>query len=69
VADYIAHIRATVPADTASPVMIPGDPERERRADRLANGLPLAPDVWEGLLDAGVSKGMDRNALVALAGM
>jgi uncharacterized oxidoreductase len=69
VADYIAHIRATVPADAAEPVMVPGDPERKRRADRLANGLPLAPDVWVGLLDAGMSKGLDRGALATLAGM
>jgi uncharacterized oxidoreductase len=68
VAAYIAHIRACTPADPAEPVMVPGDPERMRRADRLANGLPLAPDVWESLLDAGASKGLDRRELAALVG-
>jgi uncharacterized oxidoreductase len=55
VAEYIADIRASMPADPAAPVMVPGDPERQRRAERLANGLPLAPDVWESLLNAGAS--------------
>jgi len=69
VAEYIAHVRACVPADPETPVMVPGDPERKRRAERMADGLPLAPDVWEGLLDAGVSKGLDREELAALAGV
>ena len=61
VAEYIAHIRACAPADPAEPVMVPGDPERQRRAERLANGVALAPDVWESLLAAGASKGLDRG--------
>jgi uncharacterized oxidoreductase len=69
VAEYIAHVRACVPADPAAPVMVPGDPERKRRAERLANGVALAPDVWESLLDAGSSKGLDRRELAALAGV
>jgi uncharacterized oxidoreductase len=69
VAEYIADIRASLPADPAAPVMVPGDPERQRRAERLANGLPLAPDVWESLLNAGASKGLDRKEMEAMAGM
>lgn len=69
VAAYLADIRSCPPADPAAPVMIPGDPERKRRADRLAHGLPLAPDVWESLLTAGESKGLDRRALMALTDM
>jgi uncharacterized oxidoreductase len=69
VADYIAHVRACTPADPAAPVMVPGDPERKRRAERLAHGLPLAPDVWESLLAAGESKGLDQGELTALAGV
>ncbi|MFQ5565229.1 MAG: Ldh family oxidoreductase [Paracoccaceae bacterium] len=66
---YVAEIRACPPADPAAPVMVPGDPERKRRAERLANGVPLAPDVWQSLLDAGASMGLDRSELAALAGL
>jgi len=69
VADYIAHVRACMPADPETPVMVPGDPERKRRAERLADGLALAPEVWESLLAAGESKGLDREGLAALAGV
>jgi len=69
VGEYIAHVRACTPADPGTPVMVPGDPERKRRAARLAEGLPLAPDVWESLLAAGESQGLERAALAALAGV
>jgi uncharacterized oxidoreductase len=69
VAAYIDHVRACTPADPDVPVMIPGDPERKRRAERLANGLPLAPDAWDSILRAGESKGLDRAELLALAGV
>ena len=68
VADYIAQVRACPPADVAAPVMVPGDPERKRRVERRSEGLPLAPDVWASLLDAGVSKGLDAAVLAAMAG-
>ena len=68
-AEYIAHVRACMPADPETPVMVPGDPERKRRAERLADGLLLAPDVWESLLAAGEAKGLDREELTVLAGM
>jgi uncharacterized oxidoreductase len=66
VSAYIDHVRACPPADPVAPVMTPGDPERARRAERQANGLPLAPDVWESLLAAGESKGLDRDMLISL---
>ena len=69
VAAYIAHVRASTPADPEVPVMVPGDPERNRRAERLANGLPLAPDVWNSIQLAGESVGLTRAEMLALAGV
>jgi hydroxycarboxylate dehydrogenase B len=66
VAAYIDHVRGCKPVDNFVPVMTPGDPERARRAERLAAGLPLAPDVWESLLAAGESKGLGREMLISL---
>ena len=35
-------LRATAPADPAAPVLVAGDPERAREADRRARGVPLS---------------------------
>ncbi len=69
VADYIAHVRACPPADAAHPVMVPGDPERARRAERLAEGLPVDAEVWESLLRTGEGLGLARDELAAMAGV
>ena len=67
VAAYIDEVRACPPADPDAPVMVPGDPERRRRADRLAYGVPLDTEVWESLLRSGERHGLDREALAVLA--
>ncbi|MEK9722890.1 MAG: malate/lactate/ureidoglycolate dehydrogenase [Rhodospirillaceae bacterium] len=67
VAAYIDFVRSAQPADPAKPVMIPGDPERKARAERLANGLPLPMATWESIVDAGAAEGLDRDEMNALA--
>jgi uncharacterized oxidoreductase len=52
VARFIAHIRALRPREATDPVMIPGDPERRRRA-RFAGGLPLETGLLAALRAAG----------------
>ena len=66
VAAYVEEVRSCPPADRDAPVMVPGDAERRRRADRLEYGLPLDAEVWESLLRAGERHGLDRRALAAL---
>ena len=36
-----AYITASPPSRPDEPVLIPGDPERRTRAERLANGVPV----------------------------
>ena len=38
----VEGLRATDPIDPAHPVMVAGDPEYAREADRLAHGIPLS---------------------------
>jgi len=45
--DAIDVLHATPPIDPALPVLVPGDPERASRADRLANGIPLPSSLLE----------------------
>ena len=65
--DYVSYVRACRPADPAAPVLIPGDPERLRRAERRRDGLPLALGAWASILNTAVEYGLDRAALAKLA--
>ena len=67
VADYIDYVRACPPADAAAPVMIPGDPERKMRRERLDNGIPLPAETWANIRDAAVSLGLDGDEMTAIA--
>ncbi len=58
VADYIDFVRSARPADSAKPVLAPGDAERMARADRLANGVPLPRGTWDSLVAAAASVGV-----------
>ena len=64
---YLDYVRSCRPADPALPVLAPGDPERQRRAERRAHGLPLSAQAWESILAAGEQLGLERRALAALA--
>lgn len=63
VADYIDFVRATRPSDAAKPVMIPGDPERKARRQRLAQGIQLPRETWASLLVAAADVGLDKEAV------
>ena len=67
VREYIDYVHSCAPADPAAPVMIPGDPERSRRADRMANGLPLPGEAWDSILAAGEGLGLERDELASMA--
>ncbi len=47
---YADWISATRPANPAEPVLLPGEPETQRRADRTANGVPLPAETWSNIL-------------------
>ena len=64
---YIDYVRSARPRDPQSPVMIPGDPERKARADRLANGFDVAEGAWNSIIDAGATLGLDRDVMIKTA--
>lgn len=51
VARYIAWFKSARPARGADEVLIPGEPERARRAERSATGLPLPEAVWGSIVE------------------
>ncbi len=66
VAAYVDLIRATKPADPAAPVMMPGDPELKKRAQRSRDGIPLTDAVWQSLLAAATRAGLDAATVADL---
>jgi uncharacterized oxidoreductase len=46
IAAMTAYITASPPAHPDEPVLIPGDPERRTRAERLAMGVPIDEETW-----------------------
>ena len=49
IAAMTAYITASPPARPDEPVLIPGDPERRTRAERIANGVPIDDETWREL--------------------
>jgi uncharacterized oxidoreductase len=49
IAAMTSYIIASPPARPDEPVLIPGDPERRTRAERMANGVPIDDETWREL--------------------
>ena len=49
VRSYSDFVRSSPPANKNEKVLIPGDKEISTYKDRLANGLPVAPIVWQNI--------------------
>ncbi len=60
------YIRGTPPAEGFDRVRLPGDPERESTARRLAEGIPIDDNTWREIREAGLSVGLDEAALDAV---
>ena len=62
--EYLDFFVGSAPAEGSTEVLTPGEPERRRRAERLANGIEIPDETWasivQGARDAGV--GSDRIA-------
>lgn len=52
IAAMAAYIIASPPRRTGEPVLIPGDPERANRANRLKNGIPIDDETWREIVEA-----------------
>jgi uncharacterized oxidoreductase len=52
IAAMTQYITASPPAHPDEPVLIPGDPERRTRAERIANGVPIDDETWREITAA-----------------
>jgi hydroxycarboxylate dehydrogenase B len=64
----IAWLKASRPRDGFDEVLTPGEPERRRRAQRLAEGVDLDDNSWADIRSAAKAAGLGDEQLDALIG-
>jgi uncharacterized oxidoreductase len=67
--DRFTHwVKASPPIAGHSEILLPGEPERQRLADRRANGLPLDETTWQSIIEAARRVGIDDPTIARLSG-
>jgi hydroxycarboxylate dehydrogenase B len=64
---FVAWHIASPPAEGVDHVKIAGEPEREWKKQRLAEGIPVDPTTWQEIVAAGAKVGLDNAAIEKLA--
>ncbi len=65
--EMVRYLHSTEPAKGFDKVRVPGDPERESKAQRLANGIPVDNNTWEGVLQAAAVAGLSNTEIKDLS--
>ncbi|MGH7334962.1 MAG: Ldh family oxidoreductase, partial [Candidatus Rokuibacteriota bacterium] len=65
---FVSYVKASPAVDRAAPVLVPGDPERMTREERLRSGIPIDATTWGEILDAGEKVGLVRGEAEAMVG-
>lgn len=63
----LEYIKSARPIDPAKPVLVPGDPERLKRAEREAKGVPIDDTTWEEILATGDLVGFGRDKILHMS--
>jgi uncharacterized oxidoreductase len=62
----VDYLHSTTPAKGFDKVRVPGEPERESMAERMANGIPIDDNTWAGVTGAAEVVGMSAADVQAL---
>lgn len=57
--ETVAYVKSARPADPDTPVIVAGDSERARTAERTANGIQINDEAWEEMRAAAAGLGVD----------
>lgn len=68
VESFVAWHTASPPGPGIDKVRIAGEPERETKTKRLAEGIPVDPTTWQEILEAGKKFGLDQAAIEQIVG-
>ena len=63
VREMVDYLHGTTPARGIDRVRVPGEPEQETRATRLAEGIPIDDNTWAGILKAAEVAEMDESEI------
>jgi uncharacterized oxidoreductase len=63
----IGFVKSSKPVSAGSEVLVPGEPERRNRAERLAKGVPLPEDTWSSLVNVARELGLDDGRIKSAA--
>jgi hydroxycarboxylate dehydrogenase B len=66
VARYVAFVKSSRPIEQNNEVMVPGEPEAHRRAERRAHGIPLPQATWSSILTTARAVGLQTRLFEAL---
>jgi hydroxycarboxylate dehydrogenase B len=61
---YLGYIKGTKPARGVTEVLVPGEPERRVKAERMKNGVPLTDDTWAAISAAARHVGLSDARIV-----
>ncbi len=63
----VSYAKASPPTDPAGTVMVAGDPERKKCAERSVTGIMVEDVTWEEILQAAAEVGLSRSQLETAA--
>ena len=58
----VAYVKASPATDPREPVLVAGDPERQRAASGAAEGLDVDATTWDEIEQAAASVGLSPNS-------
>ena len=64
---FVAYATASPPQPGVGRVRTPGEPERETKARRLVDGIPVDSVTWGEIVGAGAKVGLAAERVEALA--
>lgn len=64
--DFV-HWAQMPPPQKTSHVLLPGDPERKKMAERSKAGIPVDPASWQQILSAALRVGLDEASTIKIA--
>jgi uncharacterized oxidoreductase len=64
---HVDFVKSARPRTPGGEVLLPGEPERRARAERLVGGIPIDPTTWDHIMAAGEQVGLERARLQAMA--